>query len=208
MADHFSATTTRNGEIIGFSESHGRGRAASGDADNFGMITITVSGTPPRGEEGALAACQRLVEHLNLNGSRWTPPIEVVGVQHIDARAQRANGTAGSALTIQVVRALTNPAFWKSLGHSRNTAMSIPVSEAGDLLKSAVEFKADKIPFEVRADITLALDAADVPALSLDPVVDQFNDRHGDLVESLGFENVWVVGPWREMVRNLRSASG
>jgi len=207
MGDHLSATTTRKGKIVGFGESQGRGRAASGDADDSGMIAITVSGSSPRGEEGALAACRRLVEHLNLSGNSWAPPIEVVGVQHIDATAQRSDGIDGSTLRMQVVRALTDPAFWRSLGHSRNAAISIPVSEAADLLKSAVEFKANKIPIEIRVGITLALDATDVPGLSLDPVVDEFNSRYGVWAESLGFEGVWVVGPWREMVKKLRRAN-
>jgi hypothetical protein len=208
LGDHLSATTTRKGKIVGFGESQGRGRAASGDADDSGMIAITVSGSSPRGEEGTLESAQRLVEHLNLTGGRWAPPIEVVGVQHIDATAERADGAEGSALTIQVVRALTDAAFWRSLGRSSNAAISIPVSEAAGLLKSAVEFKADKIPREIRAALTLALDATDVPGLSLDPVVDEFNSAHGGWAESLGFESVWVVGPWREMVRRLHGANG
>ncbi len=208
MGDHLSATTTRKGKIVGFGESDGRGRAASGDADDSGMIAITVSGSSPRGEEGALPACQRLVEYLNLSGSNWGPPKEIVGVQYIDATAQRADGTDGTALTIQVVRALTDPEFWQSLGHTRNVAILISVFEAADVLRSAVEFKANKIPIEIRAGITLALDATDVPGLSLDPVVDEFSGRHGDWAESLGFESVWVVGPWREMVRKLCGARG
>jgi len=171
------------------------------------MIAITVSGSSPRGEEGALATCQRLVEHLNLSGCSWAPAVEVVGVQHIDATAQRTDGVDGTALTIQIVRALTDPAFWQTLGHSRSAAISIPVSEAADLLKSAVAFKANKIPLDIRAGITLALDATDVPGLSLDPVVEEFKARHGEWAEALGFESVWVVGPWREMVRELRSTN-
>jgi len=207
MSEHLSATTTRKGKIVGFGESHGRVRAASGDSDDSGVITITVSGSSPRGEEGALEACQRLVEHLNLSGCSWATPKEVVGVQHIDAIARSADGLTGSTLTIQVVRALTDPAFWQSLGHSRSAAISVSVAEAADLLKSAVEFKANKIPLEIRAGLTLALDATDVPGLSLDPVVDEFNLRHGGWAETQGFEGVWVIGPWREMVKELHRAN-
>lgn len=208
ISAHSSATTTRKGKIVGFGESDGRGRAASGDVVGSGMIEITVSGSSPRGEEGALAACERLVEHLNLSGSSWASPIEVVGVQHVDAKVQRADGVDGTPLTIQVVRALTDPGFWRSLGRNSNTAISVSVPEAADFLKAAVESKANKIPVEIRRDITLVLDATDVPGLSLDPVVDEFNCRLGEWAASLGFESVWVVGPWREMVRELCGASG
>lgn len=208
MGDHFSATTTRKGKIIGFSESHGRGRAASGDAVDCGMIEIVVSGSSPRGEEGALASCERLVGHLNQSGSMWESPIEVVGVQHIDATAQSADGIDRAPLTLQVVRALTDRSFWRSLNHHGISTISISVPETADLLKSAIEFKACKIPAEVRSGITLVLDATDVPGLSLDPVVDEFNGRLGDWAECLGFESLWIVGPWREMVRRLHGTNG
>lgn len=56
--DHLSGATIRNGETINFSESLGRGRAASGDLDAAGCITISINGVPPRGEAGALEAAQ------------------------------------------------------------------------------------------------------------------------------------------------------
>ena len=208
MGDHLSATTTRNGKVVGFGESHGRGRAASGDADESGIVEITILGSSPRGEEGAIEACQRLVEQLNLGGTIWAPPIEVTNVQHIDAIAERADGTARNRLTIQVVRALTDPVFWRSLGHEKSVTIGIPVAEAAGLLKSAVEFKANKIPSEIRTALTLVLDATDIPGLSLDPVVDEFNLRHGAWAEAQGFEGVWVVGPWRDMVKELCRANG
>lgn len=207
MTDHLSATITQKGKVVGYGESHGRGRAASGDAHDSGMIEIRLSGSSPRGEEGALAACERFIEHLNLSGGSWAPPVVVTGVQHIDATAQRADGADRPPLTIQVVRALTDPSFWRSLGRNSNTSVSVTVSEAADLLKSAVDFKASKIPTEIRSGITLVLDATDVPGLSLDPVVDEFNSRLGEWAASLEFESVWVVGPWREMVRKLCGAN-
>ncbi len=204
MSDHSSATITRKGKIVGFGESHGRGRAASGDLVDSGMIEIAVSGSSPQGEEGTFPTCQRFVEHLNLSGSCWAPPTEIVDRQYIDAIA---DGTDAPPLKIQVVRALTDPKFWQSLGCNSNMAISVSVPEAADLLKSAIESKANKIPANIRSSITLVLDATDVPGLSLDPVVDEFNFRLGKWAISLGFESVWVVGPLRGMVRKLCSVN-
>lgn len=202
-SDHLSATTTRKGKIVGFGESQGRGRAASGDADTSGQVAIGIAGTSPRGEDGALGACQRLIGHINLDSECWGPPAEIRGVKHIDAVSPGVGSFAGKQLTIQVVRALTDPDFWQSLGYHGRVSISINVAEAADYLKSAILFKVAKIPPEVRATLTLALDASDVPGLSLHPVIDDFNQRHGEWSDAQGFEFIWVVGPWREMVSRL-----
>ena len=201
--DHLSATTTRNGKIVGFGESQGRGRAASGDADDSGTVTITLAGTAPRGEEGTIQACQRLVAYLNAQGESWDEPSEITGVQHIDAIADGITSSAGETLKIQVVRALTDPSFWQSIGHNGNATLTLSLSECADILKMAIEFKAGKIPPEIRADIALALDANDLPGLALDPVVEQFVLRHSQWAHTQGFRGIWLVGPWKEMVNHL-----
>ncbi|MGB5235281.1 MAG: hypothetical protein WBN85_08925 [Candidatus Macondimonas sp.] len=201
--DHWSATTTRKGEIVGFGESDGRGRAASGDWHASGLVTFQIAGSSPRGEEGALAACQRLIHHINLESNLWEAPTEVVGIQHIDAVSLGVGKNSGNKLTIQVVRALTDPAFWKSLGRNGSASISVTVPEAAEYLKDAILFKVDKIPSAVCASLTLALDATDVPALSFHPVIEAFNQKHGNWVDTQGFASIWVIGPEREMVSHL-----
>lgn len=209
VSDHLSCTTTRDGEIVGFSESQGRGRAASGDVEAPGCVTITINGVPPEGEAGALGAAQRLVAQINNRLSQsWAEPTEIEGVRYIDAEALGVGAFAGRKLTIQVVRALTDPAFWQGLGYSGQASLSLPLDAAASILKAAIELKARKIPMAVRRSLTLALDATDVPGLSLDPVLDEFNKIYGNWVETQGFEAVWVVGPWRSMVRKLCRTSG
>lgn len=207
FGDHASATTTRNGKIVGFSESQGRGRAASGDVEGSSHVSIKISGVPPRGEEGAIQACQRLVDHLNLIGQSWANPSEVSGVQHIDAIAVGEGSFSGKTLVIQVVRALTDPAFWQSLGHTGNSDLSLSLVEAADTLRAAVELKAQKIPHAMRSRLTLALDACDVPGFALDPVVEEFKLRHGQWASTLGFNSVWITGPWGQMVNQLSGAN-
>ena len=201
--DHLSATTTRRGKIIGFSESQGRGRAASGDIDGSGRVSIQISGTAPRGEEGTLQACKLLVEHLNLSGQCWATPSEENGVQYIDAVAAGERDFEGQTLTIQVVRALTEPTFWQSLGHTGSSRLSLSFLEAADAIKAAIELKTQKIPASLRPQLTLLLDAPDVPGLALHAVVEEFERQHGQWAASLGFDSIWIAGPWREMVSKL-----
>jgi len=201
--DHLSATTTRNGKIVGFGESEGRGRTASGDADDSGTVTITLVGSSPRGEEGTIQACQRLILHLNAHGESWSEASEVAGTQHIDAIADSAGTNTGETLKIQVVRALTDPGFWKSLGHSGNATLTLSLSECTDILRKAIEFKAEKIPSDIREDLALVLDANDIPGLALDPVAQEFVARYASWARDQGFRGVWVVGPWKEMVNKL-----
>jgi hypothetical protein len=109
-------------------------------------------------------------------------------------------------MTIQVVRALTDPAFWSTLGFHGQNSLNLDQSDAANLLKCAVEFKAAKIPEDFRSQLTLLLDATDIPALSMAEVVDAFDREHGEWLREQGFDTVWVVGPLREMVRLLGRA--
>jgi hypothetical protein len=209
FGDHVSCTTTRGGKIIGFTESQGRGRTGSGDIDGSGLVAITLTGVPPRGEAGTLKACQRFVDHINSKFAQsWASPTEVRGVQHVDAEAVGFGPLAGLKLTIQVVRALTDPVFWKDLGYDGHVSLSLPLDGAASVLKAAVELKSGKIPLTIRPLLTLILDATDVPALSLDGVVDEFNKGRGGWVDAQGFQSVWVVGPWNSMIRRLTGANG
>lgn len=207
--DHASCTTIRNGKIIGFSETPGRGRAASGDIDESGRVLVDIVGVPPRGEAGTLEASCRLVDQLNRKFSQsWAVPTEILGVQHIDAQALGIETFSGRTLTIQIVRALTDPAFWKNLGYSGHISLSLSLRKAAEVLKAAVDLKVAKIPSPARSSLTLALDATDVPGLSLDSVIDEFNEIYGAWVDAQGFEAVWVIGPWGDMVRKLCFVSG
>src|SRR5262245_42044271 len=108
MGDHCSATVTRKGEIVGFSESNGRGRAATFDVFEDGSISFSRGGITSQGEEGTLLVSDHLVRTLNSLGSDWGAPV-LSAVQHVDCEAQ--NGAGKQQLWIQVVRAMTDRAF-------------------------------------------------------------------------------------------------
>jgi hypothetical protein len=81
--------------------------------------------------------------------------------------------------------------------------MLVSLEEAAGFLKEAIEKKLERIPAADRTDLTLALNAIAVPAVSLDIVIDTFNTLHGAWVEQLGFASVWVVGPGADRVSRL-----
>lgn len=204
FSDHVLATVKRNNEIVGSSESQGRGRAASCDHLSSGKVRIDVSGVAPRNEEGTMATCQRLLARINEGSVKWGELAEAKGVPHIDAFAPGEGENAGSTLTIQVVRALTDCNFWQSLGVDGRAMLELTLPEASDMLKKAIHFKAGRIPADSRQTLTLALDATDLPGLALDTVVAQFKRMHAIWVKTQGFASVWVVGPSVEMVHQLR----
>lgn len=197
-ADYALAVTVREGKTVGFTESAGRGRTASGDAARAG-VSLKVEGSSPQGEEGTMATCRRLVQALNATGQHWREPVER-NEKDVDAIA---TGRNGAALKIQVVRAVTDRDFWQSLDRDGAAAIVLPVAEAALLLKQAVEHKTGKIDAVTRQTLTLALDATDVPGLALDVVVDVFNADHGDWISAQGFAGVWVVGPTPKLVHQL-----
>jgi hypothetical protein len=89
-------------------------------------------------------------------------------------------------------------------------SLEVPVTEAVNAIKNAVELKASdrKIPSKDRGAITLALDATRLPGLAFDVVIDQFRADHGSWVTGLGFSAVWLVGPRSSLVWRLDIRAG
>lgn len=76
---------------------------------------------------------------------------------------------------------------------------------AAGRLKEAIEHKtgSDGIPPKGRTALVLALDAGRVPALAFEEVANRFRDLHGEWAVSLGFKEVWVVGPDPRLIHRL-----
>jgi len=204
FSDHLTGATFREGQLIGFSESEGRGRVTSGDLEPGGTVTIVLSGNPPRGEEGTLACCNRLVEALRQRGENWENPVEIKNEPHIDAMVSGYGSSEGRVLKIQVVRALTKPDFWCIAAKNNKNILKVTPRKAADILKDAICLKVGKIiDANIRRGITLVLDATDVPGLVIGVVLEAFDTLYGVWVRGQGFESVWIVGPWWEMVYEL-----
>ena len=201
-SDHLSATTTRQGRLVGFSESEDRGRSATGDLNEDGTVTIEVMGAAPKGEEGAMGCCFRLIEAKRKKGELWADPVEISGEAHIDASAAWLVDSSVK-LKIQVVRALVDQAFWSSLGREQFTSIRVEPKIAAELLQKSIELKIGRIPLGVRRETVLLLDATDVPGLVLTDVVEEFHKQYLAWCKKQGFAEVWITGPWQEMTHKL-----
>ncbi|MCP1500920.1 hypothetical protein J2Y86_005627 [Pseudomonas migulae] len=198
MSDGVVALTQQDGRNVRVSVDEGRGRASSGDLCPGGGVTLGMLGKPPRGEEGTKETSGRLFQHLNASGARFTDLEHVEHIKHVDAFVCSPDG---AKVSIQVVRALTDSTFWEELARSKSEEIErvVPMAEAVEMLKKSISHKQKP---ELDGFI-LALDATDVPGLSLDAVHEAFNAQYGGWVDSLGFYQVWVVGPWPEMIHQL-----
>ncbi len=204
IGDHASGSTTRDGRLVGFGESHGRGRAAAADLNPDGTITLQIAGNPPQGEDGTLECCIRLITTKRLAGESWENPGSLQREGYVDAVSTSPD--CSQNLKIQVVRAFVEQGFWHTLKKAKVSSVNLFPSGAADLLRDAINSKVEKIPFVKRQGILLLLDATDVPALVLTNVVDAFHKAHGDWCEKQGFSEVWIAGPWQEMTYRLDRA--
>jgi hypothetical protein len=201
FGDHLSATTTRGGKVIGFSESQGRGRASAADVKSDGTISLIVTGSSSLGEQDTLRSCQLLIERLNKTDPLWSLP--VLGT-HPSVDAETTAVGRDDKLHMQVVRAITNSEFWRELGRSGTSGLrNVTPDEAASGIKDSILQKAGSIPPSDRSRLVLVLNSIDSPSLVLDPVIDAFRKMHQPWARSLGFREIWIVGPWSDLTHRL-----
>jgi hypothetical protein len=196
----------KDGRAIGFSESPRDGRSTAATLDAEPRLKFAVSGSSPQGEEDTLHVCCVLAERLRQDDASWTDPELAAGqldcvIRHRDQRR---------TMNVQVVRAIVDQSLWRTLNLAGAVSLEVPVTEAVNAIKNAVELKASdrKIPSKDRGAITLALDATRLPGLAFDVVIDQFRADHGSWVTGLGFSAVWLVGPRSSLVWRLDIRAG
>lgn len=202
FGDHLSGTVTSKEKVVGYSESHGRGRAAHASIDVEGNVTHGIEGKPSLGEEGTAEVARRFVEAKNNQQVRWHPPT-IASSEHTDARSEPIY-TGENALKIQVVRAISETSHWKMLG--KTGAVQVQVESAlnvAQLLCDSIALKKEKIPAETRASMSLVLNGVDAPVTCLDAVIEAFRTEHGDYAAGAGFKEIWLVGPQSNMVTQI-----
>lgn len=187
---------------VAYTESLLNGRAAHASLnDATGVISHGFVGNPAQHEEGTLLTCQTLVAVLNQQGGDWSAPV-VVEEPHVDAVCASLRGGVDN-LRIQVVRAQTKKAFWKAASrHGGNSAAGNDAQLADELAQS-IQFKADRIPFDDRKKIVLALNALDLAGYALGDVAKMFRTHHGRWARSIGFMQIWLVGPVHALTHRL-----
>lgn len=172
----------------------------SATLDDTNRIQLNLRGRPPRNEEGSLDVSARLVRSLNARGATWSAP--VLGEEDVDAiSTDRTIPTKN--LHMQVVRATTDEALWRTLGREGVAEKNHDAAAAAREMISAVRKKAEKYPAAQRNNLTLILDAARTPNHTFQRVHDEFAMAHRAECSSFGFSSVWVVGAVDELVTRL-----
>lgn len=210
ISDYMVGVTRRDGKVVGFAESRRLdGRAADAALAPDGTMVYRFFGKPFQNEQDTLVSCRTLVAVLNEQGAEWGEP-ERVEEQNIDVVCQQRIGE-GERLAIQVVRSQVDRLFWKE---AANAAVdNRPAERQADMagiveeLKAAIEHKCANISGEKRRGILLLLNAIDSPAHAFDDVVACFKDRYGSWAGTLGFSEIWVVGPLTDLVYRLSPAA-
>jgi len=194
---HVMAAHLRDEQSIGFTESEKPELTRYASIDPNGSIRLNLRGLAPRNEQDSDLVCTTLVAVISAEGSQVQSKGR--GEQDEDYVLEIDHLQIG----MQVVRALTDPQFWKELAHTGEVGeIQLAVSDAALALKKAIEHKTS-IPPGQRSRLMLALDAYRLPALGLGPVASQFIAEHGAWTQSLGFFAVYVVGPSENFVARL-----
>ncbi|WNL48102.1 hypothetical protein RKE25_10915 [Dyella sp. BiH032] len=196
-------TTRRDDAVIGYTESRLNGRAAHASLGPDG-ISHGLSGSPPTNETGTMETCTYLIAAMNRTGagSTWGQPVLVDEHDDADAICGKLNG-GSEVLRIQVVRAQSNAAFWKEVHVNHGATMSGTAVELATELKAPIAHKAGLLPPAQRGQLVLALSALHTPGYVLGDVAEKFREHHGAWAGSMGFREIWLVGPGVELTHRL-----
>jgi hypothetical protein len=137
-----------------------------------------------------------VIDALNASGADWAVGMEV---KHGDPDFPAADFIAVSAdgkrtLKMQHTRADHDQSFWRDGASNHHD-----VAGQAEELRRAVERKQKA----ASADITLVLDASGAMGALLEGVADSFLEQSGEWASSLGFQQIWLVGPTQSFTRRL-----
>jgi hypothetical protein len=147
-----------------------------------------------------LDVCAVLVKHVQKDGIEWKDLRRWEGREEgIDCVC---NGPEGP-IRMQVTRAIRDPEFFQTLGEHNAVQAYTSHRELTESLWATIEHKASRTPLADRSSIVLVLDAFDVFFGTDSPAVRHFAETHGANAASLGFKQVWLVGPHGVFVDRL-----
>jgi hypothetical protein len=109
---------------------------------------------------------------------------------------------AGTRVTIQIVTATPNAAFWGCVARGGG-AVQTELTEAIAWIHSAISEKAKLYPKENKASMLLAIDVVHMGVLSGSTLGERYLTIHGDPSVRLHFGAVWLVGPTENHVHSL-----
>ena len=200
LADHAAVVKKVDDRIVGFAESERQGITTSADQQPDGRVSLHLSGYSPQGEEDSLNASRIVIEAMNRMGASWSEP--TAGSEPADYEAVDLLQPS-LTLEIQVVRAIEDPILWKSLNKIGELERVKPPIDLVPMVHAAVKKKVLKYGPAERARLVLALDANRLPDLTLDDAVNHIRAELKDWLASLGFREIWLVGPIWDLTYRL-----
>jgi hypothetical protein len=200
VSAHVKGSVLIDQTVVGYSESLHDGRAAQASLGAEG-ITHGFTGKTPKNETGTMETCGYLIEAMNQGGAIWNRP-SPSEEEDTDAICTRSDGGT-EVLRIQVVRAQVDPKFWKTAHINEGSVVNTTVVELANELQAPIKLKADKIPCERRLGLVLALSAIHTPGYVVGNVAEEFRKAHGEWARSLGFQEIWLVGPGSQLTDRL-----
>ena len=147
-----------------------------------------IAGPTIQGEQGRKATCEILMEKLIELGQDWVRLEEELSTDSdVDCRLySRRRGV--KELEIQVTKA--DKSIWPELAKG---PAGIPRSRSIDAVcESLFQCILDK-RHVARPDLVLALEAVHFPVVQA--VADEFMETYGPKARSIGFHQIWLVGP-------------
>ena len=204
LHDHFSAVQSRADEVIGFFESKGQKFTRSASLEPDGTIEVRLEGLPPQNEQDGEVVLQVLLAHMEDKGERWFRSGD--GSRDDDFLIQWEDQALHKG--VQVVRAMTDPLFWRTLLGGDSLVRRLTMREAATAVIEAIGHKArpDRIPPGHRERLILVLDALRVPGLALTRVAMEVRALLSVAPFHLGFFRVYLVGPGSQFVHRLDSS--
>lgn len=106
-------------------------------------------------------------------------------------------------LPIQVVRAISNPSYRKTLAAEKALSAESENDHIIEELQKSIEKKTARTAAKGRLEMALVLDATETPQCAAAQIVQGFRDKHLMWVQSLGYRAVWLVGRSTSLVFRL-----
>jgi hypothetical protein len=198
--DHLEAVLLRAGLPIAFDESRRSTFTRFGTITSDNSILLNLWGEPPRNEDDSSEVTGAFLDYLRNEGR--SASAQTTGTGDTDYTFI----LDGNSAHVQVVRAMTDPQFWRTLFADKEiTAFKLSYSEAAFAIRQAIFHKTRPvaIPLYHRHTLFLLLDAFRLPALAFGPVIAAFRETHGAWAKDLGFRSIYVVGPDARFVQRL-----
>jgi hypothetical protein len=168
------------------------GRTGPGDDS----VELEMKGRSPQNEEHTARAARILMERF-INDGHACGSLRVEGHQDADCDLE----FDGCQRRLQVTRA--EQTLWRPLADEGHVRRNDSIERVAAGIRAAVEKKAQCLTREQQANLTLVLDATFAADAVLERVIAFYCVEQGEWTASLGFDEVWIVGPTSEATYRL-----